>query len=420
MLHNLAIRFALTLCVVLATPVLPAAEFQPGDTIERLPTEYEEAPAQYQYAESTPYLPSDTQTWPHNQRYDHAGLYQDGTYQWSAVGRSYYMNDQRIEFTGQEATFAVEGVVRGSYTRRTGEWETSVLGELFLTQPYDRNMLVDTAERRSYRSNFEIEPLEIQQLFFSTRYNDFLIGLGKMPTPFGRTYFPILRNDFSDAPFIRTESILWRETGGLVQYDPGPMVFSMAITNGGPERDANSSKALVARAGWDGDGYAFGASVKEHDGVGSENQKTYKSHVGIDGMVRMGRWTLSGEAIYDKYGLKRPSFNPENITWGRSIYYRDVNFINAEPIHGVGYYANLGYEGENWDLMFNYGEFDPQEIGIPQHDVTTRRGIAKAIYHLFPQGDVFVSWIQETDLLNAQDGRHRKGTSMLIGVQFGL
>ena len=41
-------------------------------------------------------------------------------------------------------------------------------------------------------------------------------------------------------------------------------------------------------------------------------------------MYRFGRFTLSGEAIYDQYGFTTPGFNPDDIFWGRSIYYRDL------------------------------------------------------------------------------------------------
>jgi len=68
----------------------------------------------------------------------------------------------------------------------------------------------------------------------------------------------------------------------------------------------NSSKALVARAGIDQPWYALGTSVKWQDGNGSETQKAFNNHVGLDAMIRRGQWTLSGEAIYDQYGLRRP------------------------------------------------------------------------------------------------------------------
>ena len=70
-------------------------------------------------------------------------------------------------------------------------------------------------------------------------------------TPFGRFYYPLYRNNFDDSPFIRSEAILFRETGLLGQWDPEGWVFTAALTNGGFEQDTNSSKALVARAGID-------------------------------------------------------------------------------------------------------------------------------------------------------------------------
>src|SRR5688572_9311324 len=65
-------------------------------------------------------------------------------YHVGGLARGYYINDQRITFTGLEETFAVEGVVDGGVHHQVGDWLCQVEGELFLTQPYDRNRLVDT------------------------------------------------------------------------------------------------------------------------------------------------------------------------------------------------------------------------------------------------------------------------------------
>ena len=49
-----------------------------------------------------------------------------------ATVRSYYFNDQRIEWTGQEATFGVEANLRGAIRRETGGWDTTLWGEVYL------------------------------------------------------------------------------------------------------------------------------------------------------------------------------------------------------------------------------------------------------------------------------------------------
>lgn len=341
-------------------------------------------------------------------------------YDYDVVGRAYYINDQRIEWTGQEATFGVEGVLAGAARRRLDGWEWGAEAELFINQPFDRNILVDSKERVSYRGNFEIEPLQISQLFLSGRYGDLFAALGKMATPFGRTYFPLYLNDLSDAPFIRSEAILWRETGLLMQYDPANWVFTAAITNGGLDRDTNSSKAFVGRLGYGLDWCAVGTSIKWQDGVSSEGQKIYKNHIGIDAMVRNGRWMLSGEAIYDQHGFRRPGFDPLDITWGRSIYYRDLNEGMYDPIEGFGYYVNLGYHGDLWTVMLNYGEYYPEHIGVRLHDITNRRAFIKIVRSFSVHCELYSMLLLENDVPEAQAGRLRQGAEVLAGFQFTL
>lgn len=336
----------------------------------------------------------------------------------SATARAYFVDDLRIEWSGQEATFGAEGAIAPMIRHRAGDWELSVEGEFYINQPYDRNILVDTQERRSYLANWQPDILEISQLLMRAKYGDLTLMLGKMPTPFGRYYFPLYTNSWQDAPFIRTESILWRETGFLAEYKPGMFVADVAITNGGSDRDANSSKALVARLGLEGENWALGASGKVQDGIGSEGQKEYKNHLGADAMVRMGKFLLSAEAIYDEYGFRRPGYNPNDIFWGRSIYYRDLNYKNGVPITGFGYYGNLQYEGDAWIWMLNYGEFYPANIGVPQQDVVNRRGIAKVVYKFSP----YFKWYNVVMLENggyvAQDNRQRIGQYFLTGLEY--
>ena len=334
--------------------------------------------------------------------------------------RGYYLNDQRIEFTGLEETFAVEGVLDGGLAHEVGDWLVEARGELFLTQPYDRNVLVDNPVRASFAHNFDIDVLSISQLYLTAGHGDWQFTAGRFVTPFGRFYFTNYRNNFDDSPFIRSEAILFRETGLLAQWDPDGWAFAAALTNGGPNQDANSSKALVARAGLDRDGLACGASVKVQDGIGSEGQKLYNEHFGLDAMVRRGNWTLSGEVILDHYGFRRPGFDPDDITWGRSLYFRDLNKAIHEPISGVGYYVELGYDGPLWSLAINYGEFYPEELGVPQHDTVTRRGILKASRHWTGHLETYAVLMVENDLPGAFVGHDRRGIYVLAGCQFSL
>lgn len=339
--------------------------------------------------------------------------------EWQALARAFFIDDQRIEWSGQELTFGVEGVVRAAHTHSMGDTDVILNGEVFLNQPFDRNIYVNSAARRSYRANFEIEPFAIQQLYVAMRQGDLYGAIGRFPTPFGRAMFPIYTNDFHDAPFIRTESILWRETGALVEYSPGNLIFTTAIVNGGPERDTNSSKGIVARAGLDFDGFACGVSMKRQDGIGSETQKTYKNHYGIDWMFRRNRWTLSGELIYDEYGFRAP-FNPLDITWGRSNYHRDLSVPTGDPLHGIGHYIDLTYRGEAWTLMLNYGEFYPHSIGNFRHDVINRRAIVKPVRHVTEHLDIYTMLLLESPHAIWYDKIERSPWEVLVGLQYAL
>jgi hypothetical protein len=367
----------------------------------------------------SPLLPWDEQSragW----RLLRAGDGGDDWYRFDAQVRSFYVHDLRIEWSGLEDTFGVEGAVLPMFRHRCDWCELIVLGELYLNQPFDRNNLVDTPERRSYAGNFAVDTLQVSQLYLAVRRDNLELAFGKMVTPFGRTYFPLFTNGRFDAPLIRSEAIRWRETGLLLRYDPAPLVCDVAVTNGGDERDTNSSKALVSRIAFRAEGWAGGCSIKIQDGVGSEGQKQYNNHLGADLMHRWGMLTLSGEVIYDQYGFRRPGFDPNDITWGRSIYYRDLNKTWHEPITGVGYYVNLGLEKARWMAALSYGEFYPEAIGDPRHDVTIRRGIIKLACEFARRLDAYTALILETGGYLAQENQPRKGTAVLAGIQYAF
>lgn len=336
------------------------------------------------------------------------------------VARGYYFNDQRIEWSGMEATCGAEGVFNPVFRNRSGDWETTVEGEFYFNQPFEDNVLIDTPERASYLGNYEVDIFQISKLSITCRRGDFAVTAGKIMTPFGRTHFPLFTNAWVDAPFIRTESILWRETGLLLRYDPGCLEVDVAMTNGGPAGDANSSKALVSRAGLRGENWCAGISIKLQDGIGSEDQKMFNNHVGADFMVRRGPFTLSGEVIADEYGFRRPTFDPNDITWRRSIYYREQNYRLHEPITGLGYYLNLGFEHDCWGVCLNYGEFRPQQLGDPRHDITNRRGIVKVAYSLSDRLQLYTVIMSETAGYIAQTNRPRKGGVLITGLQWTL
>ncbi len=335
------------------------------------------------------------------------------------VVRGYYLNDQRIVWSGMEETFGAEGIIAPRLRQRCGDFEFLIDSEFYINQPYDRNQLMNNAERWSYAANFRIDPFEVSQLALVTNYEDWTFKIGKFVTPFGRTYFPLYTNSRMDAPYIRTETIRWRETGILAHYKSGYFVGDIALTNGVDNLDTNSSKALVARIGLESDSWAVGCSLKKQDGNGSESQKEFGNHYGVDVMFRNGPFQFSSECIFDEYGFGRPGFDPLNITWVRSIYYRDVSSgQQGVPCTGIGYYANLDYADGPWNTTLNYGEFYPLYSGTAPDQRIQRRGIIKAAYRVAAPLQVFSVLMIENGGYIAQQNESRKPITVLGGFQF--
>ncbi len=352
---------------------------------------------------------------------DYSAISHEGFwYHYDGLARSYFNNNQRIEFTGQETSFAVEAVARGGLHHQTGEWDRMVEAELFFTQPFDQNILIDSPERRSFAGNFVIDPVQISQLYLGARKEDLFFCIGRVPTPFGRYYYSNYFNSFADSPFIRSEAIIYRETGAMMQWDPEGYCFTAAITNGQFNQDTNSSKAFVGRAGIDRQNFALGTSVKWQDGVGSEIQKEYKNHVGLDMMIRSGRWTLSGEWIYDQYGFRRNILTPNDVFWGRSVYYRDINKADGKATSGSGYYVNLGYRGDQWDFQLAYGDYIPEKLGSLPHDINNHRGLLKSSRFFTPNFEIYGIALVENSVSLPFENRIRRGIDFTLGAQFSL
>jgi hypothetical protein len=369
----------------------------------------------------------------HSQWFDHPNLAVDSTlagprvvqppcdapiWEFGGLARVSYFNDQRIEFTGQEATFAAEAQILASATTVRPDWQYSLRSETYLTQPFDDNILVDLPVRRSFAGNFDEGPLEISQLYLTATRGSWSLDAGRFVTPFGRYYAPIQTNGRNDTPFIRSESILFRETGFNVRFEPGIYRMAFAGTNGSDGKDTNSSKAAIGRMGVECESFICGASFKWQDGNGSESQKEYNNHAGIDCMVRHGCWSFASEVIYDQYGMRRPGIDLNDITWGRSLYNRQLNNGVLNPITGVGWYLMAIYENQRWLNVLSYGEFHPETIDDPIHDIVSHRLLGKTSYRLTENLSCFVHCTFENSLQDAHAQKERKGVFLLSGMQF--
>jgi hypothetical protein len=348
--------------------------------------------------------------------------FQNGIFEMGVLARAYYRNDQRIQWSGGEAVFGTEGILTPTFRIASGASLIQLCGEFYLNQPYEKNIYLDSPERRSYAANYDIEPFDLSQLFISWQYQDFELKAGKFETPFGRCSVPILSNAKSDAPFIRTESIDWRQTGFLFRWTPSVLEIETGIVNGGDNLDTNSMKAMIGRIGLNFGAVQFGVSGLLQDGIGSEEQKEYKNHAGFDATIRWGNWTLSAEGIYDEYGLRR-NFDPEAVFWGRSLYYRQINKGHHTPITGLGYYVDLNYRFGNWLFDINYGEFYPEKLqnpNYPQHDIINRRVILKGGWEWNRYLQLYGAVLLENDGYIAQAGRPRRGWYLLSGLQLAF
>ena len=161
--------------------------------------------------------------------------------------RGYTMNDQRIAWSGLEFTFGAEARIAALLRREFNGGHVGVEAELFFNQPFGRNILTDEV-REDYLPNWEVETFELSKLNVVLRAGGFTARIGKAETPFGRTYFPVFSNDLTfGSPFIRSEAILWRETGIFLSYDAAGFSLDLAGVNGETNRETNSGKCGIAR-----------------------------------------------------------------------------------------------------------------------------------------------------------------------------
>ncbi len=337
---------------------------------------------------------------------------------YQATVRAFLIDDQRIQWSGVENSFSAEAVLQLNYHRHLAGLNLQVQTEVLISQPFNRNILSDEYRIR-YRQNFDIDPVSFKQLFIGVEAASFTLKLGKFVSPFGRSHVPSLCNAYIDQPFIRAESIMRWDTGLAVSLTPGPFSLDLALVNGSEDQDTNSAKALIGRVGLGGQNWAIGLSGKYFGDQGSETQKMYSDHLGVDLMVRLGRLTLSGELIHDRYGLHRPLSEAE-VTWPRSYYYRDIHRAFKTAITGTGGYVNLNWQGSSVSVNLNYGEFHPVQIGQPLHDEMNRRLLASLTIRFFEGLQLFVSTLFENDRPREPVFSGASPYMYMLGLQFRI
>jgi len=332
--------------------------------------------------------------------------------------RGLFVNDQRIQWSGMEATFGVEGALRARISKKSGNTQFFAFSELEFDQKFDDNMLVDEY-RENYIQHFEIDRFRVTRLFVGVKFKHVEIILGKKTTPFGSDELTHFSNSRFMNPFIRTDAVLWRETGLFLGYRNGVVRLDLAVVNGGPEKDTNSSKAAIARAGIELPDLSFGISVKMQDGIGSEWQKQYKNHIGVDLTARAGQFTIYAEGIYDEYGFRK-EFDSDDIFWERSLYYRDRFYQFETPITGMGGYLGIRYSRPRLLLDINYGEFHPEEIGDPYHDTPIKRGILKFTYNFTREFSLFAGALLENNRPREPVFSGASGYAYTAGFRFSV
>ncbi|MGD2093124.1 MAG: hypothetical protein PVH61_43585 [Candidatus Aminicenantes bacterium] len=335
-----------------------------------------------------------------------------------ALFRAHMLNDQRLQWSGLETTFGVESVLSANIQKKLKKGTLAVVVQLFINQPFDKNILADDS-RQKYLQNFEIDTVEVKQLYIQFSRGNFSIGLGKHASIFGKDHTIGFSNAFFDYPFIRNEAVLNFETGLFISYAPGIFTFDIAVVNGSENMDTNSSKGGMARIGLKGKNWCFGISAKAQDGIGSEWQKQYKNHAGVDFMFKIGALRIAAEVIYDEYGFHR-QYSIDDVFWGRSYYYRDIFYKHKTPITGVGGYLDLQYETSKFLLELNYGEYHPKEIGHPYHDDPIKRALIKLRLKLADGFHIFGVGLLENQREKEPLFQGASDYGILVGCQYSL
>lgn len=343
--------------------------------------------------------------------------------------RGFLWNDQRIVWSGLEATFGAESALRVAAATRDGDWVLGTEAEVFLNMRWGTSILSDPV-RDMFRTNFDVDQYQLVQLYVEAANGPLSVRLGRSRTPFGRYQSPVFTNTFADAQFIRTDVIGANRLGGFVDtglffhYQPGLFVADLAVVNGEPDLDTNSSKAVISRLGLDGGWWTVGTSAKYQDGVGSETLKRYNNVFGVDGSVAVGPFLVYSEAVYDQHGFTRnpandPNFNPTRLGV-RSLYGRDA-FSGKEddPIGGRGCYVGVTYRETKWILDVSVGRYQPDKIGRPDADRGTTRVLVKTAYQLADHLQFYISALVENSRPQIAPLTNQQPYAVFAGIQCG-
>ncbi len=333
--------------------------------------------------------------------------------------RGFHHHDGRIHWTGVEDTFGAEAGFAPWLTQRIDRCTFRFGGEFLINLPFEQSRMPLAG---GFDGNFEVDRVEIDQLYARWERGDLAVVLGKRETPFGRYGFTLLSNERSDAPFLRTDIIQWRQTGLFVEYRPsgGPLnglAFDVGVVNGTTDLDTNSDKGLIFRVGAERETWAVGVSGKLAD-IGSDTLKRYANRLGVDFRVRLHeRAELSGEVVWDQHGLRNDLADLSRLG-ERSLYGQDVYPGRyKDPVCGFGYYLNLAWMGDRCRLDLNFGSYFPETLGIATHDEPVHRGLAKLTWRLTEDISGFVVGLVENRRPVTAPIRVYEPWAVLVGIQ---
>ena len=296
--------------------------------------------------------------------------------------RAYLLDDLRIQWSGVEATFGVEGAVELDHSRPGPFGPLEVRGRFDLNSTWRQAVLAgDGTNRDDYLATFDVDPFYLANLYVTFETPGLTWQVGKFPSPAAAAFRKELGlglfNSGLDAPFVHTEIVDRREIGVGLGKRHGSWGWKFAVTNGEEDLDTNSAKAsmLLLELG-SREGRLFKLFGKVQDGIRSEAFKAPASYAGFGVYAgRPQRVRFAFEATVDTHGLYRDYTGP--ITWPTSIYHRDV-YDGGDPIWGYGAHVVFRRDRGPWQACLSYGEYYPDHIGLPEHDEPVKRFLLSA------------------------------------------